>query len=98
MSDKLVIFLLDNSNNIIEELNIIKQIISKFIIQLRQKIKKFQKIYMIFQLSENYNEIIINNDKIYNSIKDNLLVHDIRDNILGQSLFVLNYNKFSESK
>ena len=98
MSDKLDILLLDNSNNLIEEVNIIKpKSYQELLIQLRQKLKKLPKIYMIFQLSENNNEIIINNDKIYNSIKDILLIREKRDNFLGQSLSELNYKKLSKS-
>ena len=96
---KIDIFLIDNSNNIIEEINIIKpDTYQEFLEELKQKYQNFAKYYEIFILDKNNREIKINNEEKYNKIEDIIFIHKIDENILGQSLFELNYNKLSESK
>jgi len=96
---KIDLYLIDNSNNIIEEINLIKpNTYQEFLEELRQKYQNFIKYYEIFKLDNNNKEIKINNEEKYIIIEDILFIRKIDENILGQSLFELNYNKLSESK
>ena len=99
MSDKLELFLLDDSNNIIAEANIKKP---KLYEDLLKSIKKaFNNIYndfIIFYQSIDNKEIIINNNEKYKTIKDILFIRKTEKQINEQSFFSRNYNKLSESK
>ena len=91
--------LLDDSNNIIEEVNMIKPKYYKdLLISIKNKFKNIKEYYEIFIIDENNKEIIINNNNIYSKIKDILFIRLINKNILEQSLYEINYNKLSESK
>ena len=90
---------LDNLNNPIEEINLVKpKTYQELLIVLRQKIKKLPKFYEIFIIDKNNKEFKINNDETYNLIEDLLFIREIDNNILEQSLFQKNYDKLSESK
>ena len=96
---KIDIFLLDNSNNTKDEINIIKQDNYKELLkQISQKMKYMPKYYEIFIFDKNNKEIKIINDRTYNKIVDILFIREIDKNILEQSLFEINYNILSESR
>jgi len=99
MSDKLKLFLLDNSTNIIAEANIKKP---KSYEDLLKSIKKaFKNIYsdfILFYQSIDNKEVIINNNEKYQKIKDILLIRKNEKQINQDSIFSMNYNKLSESK
>ena len=95
------IYLLDDSNNTKEDLNLRKPLTYKKLIeQIRQNFKSLPKYYEIFILDKNNKEIKINNEKIYSRIGDILFIREIdnkeRDK-LKHSLFEINYEKLSES-
>ena len=99
MSDKLKLFLLDDSTNIIAEANIKKP---KSYEDLLKSIKKaFKNIYsdfILFYQSIDNKEVIINNNEKYQKIKDILLIRKNEKQINQDSIFSMNYNKLSESK
>ena len=93
------LYLLDESNMVKEEVIMIKPKSYKDLLKLiKNKLKNISEYYEIFIIDENNKEIIINNDNIYNKIKDILFIREINKDILEQSLFEINYNKLSESK
>ena len=90
---KIDIYLIDNSNNIIEEINFIKpNAYQEFLEELKQKYQNIEENYKIFKLDKNNKEIIINNEEKYNIIEDIIFIRKI------DTIFELNYNKLSESK
>ena len=92
------VFLLDNSNNTKQEINIIKPKTYQELLRLiRVNFSNLSEFYEIFVLNENNNEIKINNDINYNKINDILFIREINNNNLGLSIFNLNYNRLSES-
>ena len=92
------VFLLDNSNNTKQEINIIKPKTYQELLRLiRLNFSNLSEFYEIFVLNENNNEIKINNDINYNKINDILFIREINNNNLGLSIFNLNYNRLSES-
>ena len=96
---KIDIFLLDNSNNTKEEINIIKpQSYQELLKQIGQKMKYIPKFYEIFIFDKDNKEIKIYNEKLYNKIEDILFIREINKNILEHSLFDINYNILSESR
>ena len=96
---KIDIFLLDNSNNTKDEINIIKPDNYKELLkQISQKMKYMPKYYEIFIFDKNNKEIKIINDRTYIKIVDILFIREIDKNILEQSLFEINYNILSESR
>ena len=88
MSDKLELFLLDDSTNIIAEANIKKP---KSYEDLLKSIKKtFQNIYhdfVLFYQSIDNKEVIINNNEKYKKIKDILFIKKNEKQINDQSIF-----------
>ncbi len=93
------IFLLDNSNNTKDEVNMIKpKTYLELLKQLRQKIKNIPEYYEVFIIGKNNEEIKINNEEKYKMIEDILFIREIDKSILEQSLFSMNYNKLSESQ
>ena len=92
------VYLLDNSNNTKQEINIIKPKTYQELLRLiRLNFSNLSEFYEIFVLNENNNEIKINNDINYNKINDILFIREINNNNLGLSIFNLNYNRLSES-
>jgi len=90
MEDQVGLFLLDTSNNIIEEDYIKKpESFSQLLNYIPKKFKKLTQKYNIFYLSDNNKEIIINSDTDYKSSRDILFLREEKGN---------NYNKLSESK
>ena len=83
------VYLLDESNMVKEEVIMIKPKYYKDLLKLiKNKLKNISECYEIFIIDENNKEIIINNDNIYNKIKDILFIREINKDI----------NKLSESK
>ena len=79
MEDQVGLFLLDTSNNIIEEDYIRKpESFSQLLNYIPKKFKELRQNYTIFYLSDNNKEKIINNDKDYKSSKDILFIRDIK--------------------
>ena len=99
MSNKVDIFLLDITNNIIEEKNIIKpNTFQDLLISIKNNFKQLPESFNIFYQSSNNNEIIVNNNEKYKSIGDILFIRKSEQNNLDKSVFSLNYDKLSESK
>ena len=99
MSDKIDLYLLDNLNNITEENNIIKPMMFSELLDIISKnFKNLPEYYNIFYLSENNNEIIINNDDEYKLSKDILFIREIKIENMEKSMFGKNYDKLSQSK
>ena len=91
------VYLLDNSNFVKEEINIIKpKSYHELSNQIKQKFKNIPENYETFILYKN-NEIKINNEENYNIIDDIIFLREIDKNVLEQSLFDINYNLLSES-
>ena len=98
MMDNIDIFLLDNTNNIIEEINIIKpETYQQLNIELKNNFKNLPENYTLFYPSSNNNDIEIHNDEDYQLLKDILFVHQINNKNLEESLFQVNYNKIVDS-
>ena len=99
MSQKLDVLLLDNSSNIIEEINIVKP---KSYDDLRyiinERFKQLPQNYIIYFQSNENNKTIINNNEIYKLTKDILFISENNENLLEKSLYQINYNNLPESK
>ena len=96
MEEGLALLLIDNSNNLIEEINIKKPKTYDLLLNIIQKeFKNLPKHYIIYYQNGKNNEIINNNEQ-YKLAKDILFIKD--NNNKKQSIFSLNYNKLSESK
>ena len=98
MEEKLDIFLLDNSNNIIKEFNIEKPITYQELrMKLENNLKNNIDNFKIFYQSSNNQEIEIHNNEEYQLTKDILFIRE-KDKInLYKSIFEINYDKSSES-
>ena len=93
------IFLLDNSNNIKEEINIIKpKSYQELLDQLKLNFKNIQQSIDIFIMDKNNKEIKIKNEEEYKIIGNILLIRVKNKELIKQSVFERNYNKLSESK
>ena len=98
MEEKVGLFLLDTSNNIIEEDYIKKlETFSQLLNYIPKRFKELNQNYNIFYLSDNNKEIIINNDKDYKLSKDILFIREVKKDYFNKSLFEMNYGKLSES-
>ena len=99
MEERIKIILLDNSNKNISETKIRKpNSYDKLLDKLEQKIKDFKENYVIFILSQNNNELIIDSDNQYKLVKDILYIRNINNIEYPQkSMFEVNYDKLSES-
>ena len=98
-NENLLIILLDNSNNIKQEINIIKpKSYQQLLSEIAHKFKELPKNFHIFYNNEKNEEIKVNNDEQFILCKDILLIRKIEQDKLDQSIFELNYNKLSESK
>ena len=99
MSGKIDIFLLDKTNNLIEEINIIKpktyQILNA---TLKNNLKNLPEFFTLFYPSANNREIEIHNDEEYQLLKDTLFIRETEKIDLGKSIFDLAYGVLDESK
>ena len=99
MSGKIEIFLLDQSNNLIEEINIIKPKTYEILnVTLKNNLKKLPEFFTLFYPSANNREIEIHNDEEYQLLKDTLFIRQIEKVDLGKSIFDIAYDKLDESK
>ena len=90
--------LLNNSNEIIQDLYIIKpKTYQNLLSKLKAKFRYLPKYFITF-IRKNNNEIIIKNNENYNLIRKVLFIREINYNYSEQSSFEINYNKLSESK
>ena len=99
-NEKVLLFLLDNSNNIKREINIIKpQSYEQLLTQLtKESFNELPDNFYIFYKNEKNKEIKVNNDKEYKLCKDILFIREKVQDELAQSNFEINYNKLSDSK
>ena len=90
---------LDNSNNIIEEGNVIKpEKYQQLLKILTEKFKNKSEYNEIFIIDKNNKEIKIANEENFYLIEDMLFIREIDREILKKSIFEMNYNRLSESK
>ena len=100
MSEKLGIFLLDNINNIIEEIEINRpKTFQILLIDIKKNMKKLPIDYILFYTSEKNEKILINDYESYKLLKDILFIRETdKIDSLEQSIYQINYNTLSESK
>ena len=99
MSAKIDIYLLDKTNNLIEEINIIKPKTYEILnITLKNNLKNLPEFFTLFYPSADNREIEIHNDEEYQLLKDTLFIRQIEKQDLGKSIFDIAYNKLDESK
>ena len=90
------IFLLDNSNNIIEEINVKKPKTYQGLVNLiKKKLKKLPNHFNIFYQSPNNKNIIINSNKEYNLSINILFVKEIKENKLQLNNSINSDNSFN---
>ena len=93
------IFLLDDSNNIKEELNIKKpNTYNELITKLSKNYNNITEKYQLLIFSESNEEIIINNDETFNKIDDLIFIRHIDAISSNQSIIEKYCNLFSKSK
>ena len=95
----LYIFLLDNLNNSIEEINIEKpKTYTDLIFFIKKEIKNLPDNYIIFYLSTNNKEVVeIHNNEEYQFSKDILFIREIDKMNLEKSFFQLNYDTLTDT-
>ena len=99
MSGRIDIFLLDKSNNLIEEANILKPKSYDILnTTLKRNLKNLPEFFTIFYPSSNNKEIEIHSDEEYQLLKDTLFIRQIEKIDLGKSIFDIAYDKLDESK
>ena len=87
------IFLLDESNNIKEEINIIKpETYIDLLTHLDKKYKNLSEYYELFIISQNKKKIIINNEEAFSKIDDIIFIRNIDPNKINQSFISKNCN------
>ena len=97
MAENLYLILLNNSNDIIEEANIIKsESYELLLLKLKELFKIDTHQYSLFCHQDNDKKLINNGNKEYKSLKNILFIK--KDILLNQSIFSYNYDKLSESK
>ena len=93
------IFLLDESNNIKEEINIIKpETYIDLLTHLDKKYKNLSEYYELFIISQNKKKIIINNEEAFSKIDDIIFIRNIDPNKINQSFISKNYNILPQTK
>ena len=99
MSGRIDIFLLDKTNNLIEETNILKPKSYDILnTTLKNNLKNLPEFFTLFYPSSNNKEIEIHNDEEYQLLKDTLFIRQIEKIDLGKSIFDIAYDKLDESK
>ena len=95
---ELKLYLLDNSNKIIEEVCIPRPNSYKDLLDgLNQHFKQLSHNFKVFYSSNNIEEEILNEDD-YQSSNNIIYISQKKNNNLLQSIFTRNYNKLPESK
>ena len=96
---EIYVFLLDNFNNTIEEINILKpNTFKELIAQIKVSMKNIPEFYVLFILDKDNKEKIINDNENFKIVEDTLFIREADENLFNQSLFELNYYNLSESK
>ena len=99
MSGKINIFLLDKSNNLVEEIDIIKPKAYEHLnTTLKTNLKKLPEFFTLFYLSSSNKEIEIHSNEEYQLLKDTLFIREIEKIDLQKSIFDIAYDKLDESK
>ena len=99
MSGRIDIFLLDKTNNLIEETNILKPKSYDILnTTLKNNLKNLPEFFTLFYPSSNNKEIEIHSDEEYQLLKDTLFIRQIEKIDLGKSIFDIAYDKLDESK
>ena len=99
MSQRIDIFLLDKSNNLIEEANILKPKSYDILnVTLKNNLKNLPEFFTLFYPSSNNKEIEIHNDEEYQLLQDTLFIRQIEKIDLGKSIFDIAYDKLDEEK
>ena len=98
--ENLDIFLLNSSNNSKGELPINKPKTYEGLLNiLKKRIKNLSDNFELFIYDDNNNEININNNEKYNTVKNILFLREIdKKKKLKSSLFEMTFNKLSESQ
>ena len=95
MEERIDLLLFDNSDKLIEEINIRKpKTYYELLDTIKETMKKLPQYYNIFYQKENEN-VIINNNEQYKLTKDILFIHEV--NNLEESIFSLNLILFNSS-
>ena len=93
------IFLLDESNNIKEEINIIKpETYIDLLTHLDKKCKNLSEYYELFIISQNKKKIIINNEEAFSKIDDIIFIRNIDPNKINQSFISKNCGVLPRTK
>ena len=83
MSEKIDIILLDKSNNVIQEKNILKpSSFQDLITKINSSFINLPQYYNIFNIGENNKEIIINNNEAYKSMNNIVFIREVNKNNL----------------
>ena len=93
---ELDIFLLDDSNNLVEETNIRKRpsTFQELMNTIRSKFKQLPSHYVLFYTGENSTDQIIHNDKDYKKVEDIIFIRKIKPVAdLNASIFTRNIEK-----
>ena len=99
MSGRIDIFVLDKTNNLIEEANILKPKSYEILnTTLKNNLKNLPEFFTLFYPSSNNKEIEIHNDEEYQLLKDTLFIRQREKIDLGKSIFDIAYDKLDESK
>ena len=98
---RIIIFLYNLSNELIEEKNLDKpKNYEEFCVKLKQCFKKLPEYYEVFITDKNNKKIILNEEEYFNIIKnaDVLFVREVENMNFDESIFESNYKKLSESE
>ena len=99
MYEDLNIFLVDNSFNIIEKRKTQKPQKYEFLMnKIRNLFKKLPDDFILFYLSQNFEENIITNSKDYELTKNIIFIRKNKEEDLDESLFHTNYNELLEEE
>ena len=97
MSENLDLILLSDSNDMIEEANIIKpESYELLLLKLKEIFKIETNLFSLFCLQDNNQKLIIKGNKEFKLLKNILFIK--KDFLMDRSVFSYNYDKLSESK
>ena len=99
MSQRIDIFLLDKTNNLIEEANILKPKSYDILnVTLKNNLKNLPEFFTLFYPSSNNKEIEIHSVEEYQLLQDTLFICQIEKIQLDKSIFDIAYDKLDEEK
>ena len=94
---ELDIFLLDDSNDLIEELNLKRPSTFQELMNIiRSRFKQLPSHYVLFYTGENNTDQIIHNDKDFDKVEDIIFIRKIKPVELTTSVFTRNIEKLPE--